>query len=152
MLLGAQSHRPFHSCPAGKGGVDPDTRGRSRDPDPPPLLDLIGLPPTIREVDEFLADKSDRAYEKAVERLLASPHYGERWARFLARRCRYADSDGFEKDMWRSSGSFRDWLITGLNLDMPYDRFIIEQLAGDFLPDPNRRTSASPPAFCGTPC
>jgi len=98
------------------------------------FLDLIGLPPSIREVDEFLADRSDQAYEKLVERLLASPHYGERWARVWLDAARYADSDGFEKDMWRLIFFFRDWIIAVLNSDMPYDRFIIEQLAGDLLP------------------
>jgi hypothetical protein len=99
------------------------------------FLDLIGLPPTIREVDEFLADTSDRAYEKLVERLLASPHYGERWARLWLDAARYADSDGFEKDMWRLIFFFRDWVIAAFNRDEPYDRFIIAQLAGDLLPN-----------------
>jgi hypothetical protein len=102
------------------------------------FLDLIGLPPTIKEVDDFLADKSDDAYEKLVERLLASPHYGERWARFWLDAARYADSDGFEKDMWRLIFFFRDWVIGALNRDEPYDRFIIEQLAGDLLPNPTQ--------------
>ncbi len=102
------------------------------------FLDLIGLPPTIREVDDFVADKSDGAYKKLVERLLASPHYGERWARLWLDAARYADSDGFEKDMWRLIFFFRDWIIGAFNQDMPYDRFIIEQLAGDLLPNPTQ--------------
>ncbi len=102
------------------------------------FLDLIGLPPTIKEVDDFLADKSDQAYEKLVERLLASPHYGERWARLWLDAARYADSDGFEKDMWRLIFFFRDWVIAAFNRDEPYDRFIIEQLAGDLLPSPTQ--------------
>jgi hypothetical protein len=98
-------------------------------------LDLIGLPPTIAEVDAFLADKSKDAYEKQVERLLASPHYGERWGRQWLDAARYADSDGFEKDKLRSVWFYRDWVINALNHDLPYDEFVIEQLAGDRLPN-----------------
>jgi hypothetical protein len=98
-------------------------------------LDLIGLPPTIAEVDDFLADKSDRAYEKVVDRLLASPHYGERWGRQWLDAARYADSDGFEKDKPRPVWFYRDWVIKALNRDLPYDEFILEQLAGDMLPN-----------------
>jgi hypothetical protein len=97
-------------------------------------LDLIGLPPTIEEVDAFLAHSSERAYEKAVERLLSSPHYGERWGRIWLDAARYADSDGFEKDKSRQVWFYRDWVINSLNRDMPYDQFIIEQIAGDLLP------------------
>jgi hypothetical protein len=97
-------------------------------------LDLIGLPPTIAEVDAFLNDKSPTAYEKQVERLLASPHYGERWGRHWLDAARYADSDGFEKDKQRSVWFYRDWVINALNADKPYDQFIIEQIAGDLLP------------------
>jgi hypothetical protein len=96
-------------------------------------LDLIGLPPTSAEVDAFLADKSDQAYEKVVDRLLASPHYGERWGRHWLDAARYADSDGFEKDKTRQVWAYRDWVINALNRDLPYDQFIIEQLAGDLL-------------------
>ena len=96
-------------------------------------LDLIGLPPTIAEGDAFLADKSPDAYEKQVERLLASPHYGERWGRHWLDAARYADSDGFEKDKPRFIWAYRDWVINALNQDLPYDRFIIEQIAGDQL-------------------
>ena len=97
-------------------------------------LDLTGLPPTIEETDAFLADKSATAYEKQVERLLASPHYGERWARIWLDAARYADSDGFEKDKPRWVWFYRDWVINALNRDLPYDRFVIEQIAGDLLP------------------
>src|SRR5262245_43241590 len=97
-------------------------------------LDLIGLPPTVAEVDAFLNDKSPNAYEKQVERLLASPHYGERWGRHWLDAARYADSDGFEKDKQRSVWFYRDWVINALNADKPYDQFIIEQIAGDLLP------------------
>jgi hypothetical protein len=98
-------------------------------------LDLTGLPPTPAEVDAFLKDPSPKAYEKQVERLLASPHYGERWARHWLDAARYADSDGFEKDKMRSVWFYRDWVINALNRDKPYDQFIIEQIAGDLLPN-----------------
>jgi hypothetical protein len=97
-------------------------------------LDLIGLPPTPKEVDEFVNDKSAGAYEKLVERLLASPHYGERWGRHWLDVARYADSNGFEKDAPRSIWPYRDWVINALNRDVPFDQFTIEQLAGDLLP------------------
>jgi mono/diheme cytochrome c family protein len=98
-------------------------------------LDLIGLPPTIEEVDAFVNDTSDNAYEKQVERLLASPHYGERWGRHWLDAARYADSDGFEKDKSRNVWMYRDWVVAALNRDLPYDQFLIEQLAGDLLPN-----------------
>jgi mono/diheme cytochrome c family protein len=97
-------------------------------------LDLIGLPPTPAEVDAFLADHSDRAYDRVVERLLANPHYGERWGRLWLDAARYADSDGFEKDKPRQVYFYRDWVINALNRDLPYNQFIIEQIAGDLLP------------------
>src|SRR5439155_4022922 len=98
-------------------------------------LDLIGLPPSVEEVDQFVVDKSPDAYEKLVDRLLASPHYGERWARPWLDLARYADTNGFEADQRRSIWKYRDWVIDALNRDMPYDRFSIEQLAGDMLPN-----------------
>jgi mono/diheme cytochrome c family protein len=97
-------------------------------------LDLIGLPPTPAEVDAFLADRSPEAYNKQVERLLASPHYGEKWGRFWLDAARYADSDGFEKDKTRNVWFYRDWVVNAFNADLPYDQFIIKQLAGDLLP------------------
>lgn len=97
-------------------------------------LDLIGLPPTIQEVDAFVNDKSPNAYEKQVDRLLASPHYGERWGRHWLDAARYADSDGYEKDKMRQVWFYRDWVINALNRDLPYDRFIIDQIAGDLEP------------------
>jgi mono/diheme cytochrome c family protein len=98
-------------------------------------LDLTGLPPKIEEVDRFLADKSDRACEELVERLLNSPHYGERWGRHWLDAARYADSNGFEKDASRSIWPYRDWVIKAFNRDLPFDQFTIEQLAGDLLPN-----------------
>jgi hypothetical protein len=97
-------------------------------------LDLIGLPPTPEELDAFFNDHSPNAYEKQVDRLLQSPHYGEKWARTWLDAARYADSDGFEKDKQRSVWFYRDWVINALNRDLPYNEFIIDQIAGDLLP------------------
>jgi mono/diheme cytochrome c family protein len=97
-------------------------------------LDLIGLPPSVEEVDAFVADARADAYERVVERLLASPHYGERWGRHWLDAARYADSDGYEKDKSRFVWFYRDWVVNALNRDLPYDRFIIQQIAGDQLP------------------
>jgi hypothetical protein len=97
-------------------------------------LDLVGLPPTIEEVDAFLKDDSAGAYEKVVKHLLASPHYGERWGRHWLDAARYADTDGFEKDKLRQIWSYRDWVINAFNRDLPYDQFLIQQIAGDELP------------------
>ena len=98
-------------------------------------LDLLGLPPSPKEVDDFVADQSPDAYEKLVDRLLASPHYGERWGRHWLDLARYADSDGYEKDTGRPyAWRYRGWVIDALNRNMPYDEFTIEQLAGDLLP------------------
>ncbi|MBI3852020.1 MAG: PSD1 domain-containing protein [Verrucomicrobia bacterium] len=99
-------------------------------------LDLTGLPPTIEEVDRFLADRSSDAYDKLVERLLSSPHYGERWGRHWLDAARYADTNGYEKDVPRSIWPYRDWVIRAFNRDLPFDQFTIEQLAGDLLPNP----------------
>jgi uncharacterized membrane protein len=98
-------------------------------------LDLVGLPPTPEQADAFLSDNSADAYDKLVDRLLASPHYGERWARPWLDLARYADSNGYEKDRPRSMWPYRDWVINALNADMPFDEFTIEQLAGDLLPN-----------------
>jgi hypothetical protein len=98
-------------------------------------LDLIGLPPTIQEVDSFLADTAADAYERVVEKLLASPHYGERWGRHWLDAARYADSDGYEKDMSRETWPYRDYVVNAFNRDLPYDQFIVEQIAGDQLPN-----------------
>ena len=97
-------------------------------------IDLIGLPPTVAEVDAFVADTRPDAYERMIERLLASPHYGERWARPWLDMARYADTNGYEKDQVRSMWPYRDWVIQALNRNLPFDKFTIEQLAGDLLP------------------
>ncbi|MGH9594256.1 MAG: DUF1549 domain-containing protein, partial [Bryobacteraceae bacterium] len=99
-------------------------------------LDLIGLPPSPADVDAFLADQSADAYEKVVDRLLASPRYGERWARPWLDLARYADSNGYEKDGLRTAWEYRDWVIKALNADMPFSDFTIDQIAGDMLPHP----------------
>jgi hypothetical protein len=99
-------------------------------------LDLLGLIPTPAEVDAFVNDKDPEAYEKLVDRLLSSPHYGERWGRHWLDAARYADSDGYEKDTGRPfAWRWRNWVIDALNRDLPFDQFTIEQLAGDLLPN-----------------
>ncbi|MBI5432744.1 MAG: PSD1 domain-containing protein [Planctomycetes bacterium] len=98
-------------------------------------LDLSGVPPTVEELDLFLADDSSDAYERVVERLLASPHYGETLAVGWLDLARYADTNGYEKDDRRNQWRWRDWVIDAFNRDVPYDRFTLEQLAGDLLPD-----------------
>ncbi|MHC4997186.1 MAG: DUF1549 domain-containing protein, partial [Planctomycetota bacterium] len=98
-------------------------------------LALIGLPPTPAEVDAFVADTSPDAYEKAVDRMLASPRYGERWAQRWLDLARYADSNGFQADQLRDSWAYRDWVINAFNASMPFDDFTIEQIAGDLLPN-----------------
>ena len=119
-----------------KEGVSP-----SPEADKPTLIrrlsiDLIGLPPTPAEVAEFVNDTSTDAYEKLVDRLLASPHYGERFGRYWLDLARYADTDGYEKDLPRPHAwRYRDWVIKAFNNDMPFDEFTVDQLAGDLLPD-----------------
>ncbi|NUM56593.1 MAG: DUF1553 domain-containing protein [Candidatus Hydrogenedentes bacterium] len=98
-------------------------------------LDLTGLPPSPAEVDAFLADTSDSAYEKVVDRLLASPHYGERMSFIWLDVSRYADTNGYQRDTKRIMWPWRDWVIKAYNDNMPFDQFATEQLAGDLLPD-----------------
>jgi hypothetical protein len=98
-------------------------------------LDLTGLPPSPQEVATFRADRSPDAYEKVVDRLLASPHYGERWARPWLDLARYADSYGFQRDDLWDVWPYRDWVIKAMNADLPFNQFTIEQLAGDLLPN-----------------
>jgi hypothetical protein len=98
-------------------------------------LDLIGLPPTIEEADAFVNDKREDSYERLVDTLLQSEHYGERWARRWLDLARYADTNGYEKDRPRNIWPYRDWVIRALNADMPFDQFTIQQLAGDMLPN-----------------
>jgi hypothetical protein len=99
-------------------------------------LDLTGLPPSPEQMAAFLADKSPDAYRKQVDRLLRSPHYGEKWARHWLDQARYADSDGFRADRFRPHAwRYRQWVIEAFNHDLPFDQFTIEQLAGDLLPN-----------------
>ncbi len=111
------------------------------DADRPTLIkrlsyDLLGLPPKPEDVDAFRADSAPDAYPKLVDRLLASPHFGERWGRHWLDQARYADSDGYEKDSARPDAwRYRDWVIDAINRDQPFDQFTIEQLAGDLLSD-----------------
>lgn len=100
-------------------------------------LDLIGLPPTIAEIDAFLKDDSSEAYATVVDRLLASPRYGERWAQPWLDAARFADSNGYQRDGRREAWAYRDWVIDALNANMPFDQFTVEQVAGDLLPDPS---------------
>jgi hypothetical protein len=113
-------------------------------------LDLIGLPPTPVEVNAFLADDRPNAYEQLVDRLLDSPHYGERWARYWLDLARYADSDGYEKDMARPfAWRYRDWVINSLNRDMPFDVFTVQQIAGDLLSADDPEYDDSAPVATG---
>lgn len=102
-------------------------------------LDLVGLPPTVEEVTAFEKDPSEDNYEAAIDRLLASPHFGEKWAIHWLDLSRYADSNGYQHDDLRTMWPYRDWVIDALNDDLPFDRFTIRQLAGDLLPDPTLR-------------
>ena len=99
-------------------------------------LDLTGLPPTVEAVDRFVADKSPDAYEKYVDQVLSSPAYGERWAQVWLDLARYADSNGYAEDQPRTIWKFRDWVINAINQNQPFDRFTVDQIAGDMLPKP----------------
>lgn len=99
-------------------------------------LDLIGLPPTLVQADAFFADTSAYAYEKVVDELLASPHFGEKWASWWLDLARYADTKGYEADPSRVIWRYRDYVIKSFNSDKPFDQFTVEQLAGDMLPNP----------------
>ena len=99
-------------------------------------LDLTGLPPTLEQVQTFVADTRPDAYERLVDELLASPHYGEKWSRHWLDLARYADSEGGVHDHARPfAWRYREWVINAFNQDMPFDRFTIEQMAGDLLPN-----------------
>lgn len=99
-------------------------------------LDLIGLPPTVEEVDAFIQDSSPDAYENLVDRLLESDRFGEHWARMWLDQARYSDTKGYEKDQPRDIWRYRDWVIGAFNQDLPFDQFTIQQIAGDLLPEP----------------
>jgi mono/diheme cytochrome c family protein len=102
-------------------------------------LDLIGLLPPPDEVAAFVSDQDPDAYEQIVDRLFSSPHYGERWGRHWLDQARYADSNGYSIDSERQMWPYRDWVIQALNEDVPFDRFTMDQLAGDLLPDPTKK-------------
>lgn len=99
-------------------------------------MDLIGIPPTPEEATLFLKDESAEAYEKLADRLLASKHFGEKWASWWLDLARYSDTKGYERDVYRNIWRYRDWVIRSFNEDKPFDQFTIEQLAGDMLVDP----------------
>ena len=101
-------------------------------------FDLTGLPPTPAEVNDFIIDESDESFEKAIDRLMESPHFGERMALEWLDVARYADSHGYQDDGMRNTWPWRDWVIKAFNENKPYDEFLLEQLAGDMLPDPTR--------------
>jgi hypothetical protein len=104
-------------------------------------VDVIGLPPTVEQTAAFLADESPDAWERVVDELLASRHYGERWARYWLDLARYAETCGYERDQEKSHAwRYRDWVVQSLNDDKPYDRFVIEQLAGDEIEDRSEET------------
>ena len=100
-------------------------------------LDLTGLPPTLAQVTAFVADTSHHAYERLIDRLLASPRYGEHMAQAWLDAARYADTNGFQADRTRNQWHWRDWVVDAMNRNMPFDRFTVEQLAGDLLPEPS---------------
>ncbi len=115
-------------------------------------LDLTGLPPTIAEIDAFSRDSAPDAYERVVDRLLASPQFGVRWARPWLDLARYADSHGFQRDDLRDLWAYRDWVVRALNADLPFDQFTIEQLAGDLLPNATENQILATGFNRGTPC
>jgi hypothetical protein len=115
-------------------------------------FDLTGLPPTPDEIDAFLADSSPTAYEKLIDRLLASPHYGERWGRHWLDVVRYADTGGFEADpQYKGAWQYRDYVIRSLNADKPFDRFLQEQVAGDELWPDDRDALTATGVYCVGP-
>jgi hypothetical protein len=117
-----------------RAGLDPSPRADRSTLLRRASLDLIGLPPTPEQAAAFLANSSPDAYERVVDRLLASPHFGERWARIWLDQARYADSNGYNIDAPRSMWKYRDWVIAALGADMPFDRFATDQIAGDLRP------------------
>jgi hypothetical protein len=138
--LPAAASRPVHPIDAFvQARLEQEGLASSPEADPATLcrrvyLDLIGLPPTPEALQAFLTDTAADAYERLVDRLLASPRYGERWARRWLDLARYADTNGYEKDRERTIWPYRDWVIRALNADMPFDQFTIRQIAGDMLP------------------
>ena len=135
--LGPPALGSLHSCAPGERRPAALSPGRKAALLRRVSLDLTGLPPTLAEEQAFLADASPNAYEKQVDRLLASPRYGERWASMWLDLARYADTKGYEKDVSRPGmWPYRDWVIDAFNRNLPYDQFVLKQLAGDLLPNP----------------
>ena len=138
--LAAKRHRPLRVGETGRNGtLTPAPRAAKETLIRRLSLDLTGLPPTLDEIDAFLADASPDAYEKLVDRLLASPAYGERMAMQWLDEARYADTNGYQNDAERYMWRWRDWVIDAFNANMPFDQFTIEQLAGDLLPNRDAR-------------
>jgi hypothetical protein len=124
-----------------KRGLSPAPRANRRTLIRRLYFDLVGLPPTPGEIAAFLADRSADAWPRLVDRLLASPRYGERWGRYWLDLVRYADTNGYERDAEKPyAWKYRDYVIDAFNSDMPYNRFVLEQLAGDELPNRNEKT------------
>ena len=123
-----------------ENGLHPRPRRTGRRCSAGVSFDLTGLPPTPKDVDAFVNDKSTDAYEKQVDRLMASPHFGERMAMYWLDLVRYADSIGYHSDNPMNVSPYRDWVINAFNQNEPFDRFTTEQLAGDLLPDASRRS------------
>ena len=116
-------------------GLSPSTRANKRTLIRRVTFDLIGLPPTPDEIDSFLTDNSPDAFVRTVDRLLESPHYGERWGRHWLDVARYADSNGLDENIaYGNAWRYRDYVVAAFNRDKPFHRFVIEQLAGDLLP------------------
>ena len=134
--LAAQCHRQFHPARLDQEGWKPSPEADKEILIRRVTFDLTGLPPTLAEVDAFLADDSPDAYERVVDRLLQSPHYGEHMARFWLDAARYADTHGLHLDNFRQMWLYRDWVVRAFNNNLPYDQFTIQQLAGDLLPSP----------------
>ena len=140
--LAGESYRSLRIGPVGSAGLRPAPQADKRLLIRRATFDLHGLPPTPEEVDDFLADESNEAWSRLIDRLLASPHYGERWGRHWLDIARYADSNGMDENMamahaWR----YRDYVIAAFNRDLPYDEFLREQIAGDLLPSSDDATN-----------
>ena len=134
--MGSATARSIHTGATGERGLNPSPEADRASLLRRASLDLTGLPPSLEEQAAYLADTSPNAYEKQVDRLLASPQYGERWAALWLDLARYADSKGYEADRERPGvWPYRDWVIDAFNRNLPYDQFVIKQLAGDLLPN-----------------
>lgn len=124
-----------------KAGMEPAPPADRRTQIKRVYFDLLGLPPSADEVEAFVRDESPQAYERLIEKLLDSPHFGERWARHWLDLVRFAETSGYERDQEKvGAWKYRDWVIRAINSDKPYDRFVVEQLAGDEVPEANEET------------